>query len=62
LAIVRQLTKEEKFKLSKELEKEATDSRLSRLLNTFKTDELDLNTVNEEVESVRQELYEQQKH
>jgi hypothetical protein len=57
LSIVKQLSKEEKLKLSKELEKEVIDSRLSRLLDTFKTDELDLKTLSEEVEIVRQQFY-----
>ncbi|MGY6544578.1 type II toxin-antitoxin system VapB15 family antitoxin [Arthrospiribacter ruber] len=58
LSIVKQLSKEEKLKLSKELEKEVIESRLSRLLDTFKTDELDLKTISEEVEFVRQQFYE----
>lgn len=58
LSIVKQLSKEEKLKLSKELEKEVIESRLSRLLDTFKTDELDLKTISEEVEFVRQQYYE----
>ncbi len=62
LSIVRQLSKREKLRLSKELEMEAIDSRLSRLLNEFKTDDLDESTITEEVESVRQELYGRQKH
>lgn len=51
----------EKIKLSKEPEKEAVEKRLSRLLKSFKTDELDFDTINDEVEIVRQELYEKQK-
>lgn len=62
LSLVRQLPKQQKIKLTKELEKEIVGSKLSRLLKTFKTDELDLATIDAEVESVRQELYEQQKH
>lgn len=61
LSIVRQLPRQQKVKLTKELEKEAIDSKLSRLLKTFKTKDLDLKTINEEVESVRQEIYENQK-
>ncbi len=57
LSIVRQLPRQQKVKLTKELEKEAIDSKLSRLLKTFKAKDLDLKTINEEVESVRQELY-----
>jgi hypothetical protein len=62
LALVRQLPKREKIKLSKELEKEAIDSKLSELLKTFRTRELSLKTINEEVEIVRQKIYESQKH
>lgn len=61
LSVVRQLPKQQKIKLTKELEKEAIDSKLSRLLKTFRTKELDLKTITEEVESVRQEIYDKQK-
>ena len=61
LSIVKQLPREQKLKLTKELEKEAIDSKLSRLLKTFKTKELDDKTINEEVERVRQEIYDNQK-
>jgi hypothetical protein len=57
LSIVRQLSKEDKIKLTQELEKEAIESRLSQVLKSFRTDELDLSTVNEEVEIVRKEIY-----
>jgi hypothetical protein len=42
--------------LSKELEKDVIDSRLSALLKTFKTKDLDLNVIHEEVEMVRANL------
>ncbi|MDP2238056.1 MAG: hypothetical protein Q8J88_16625 [Bacteroidales bacterium] len=61
LSIVRQLPRQQKVMLTRELEKEAIDSKLSRLLMTFKTKDLDLKTINEEVESVRQEIYEKQR-
>jgi len=61
LSMVRQLPKQQKVKLTKELEREVIDSKLSRLLKTFKTKDLDLKTIDEEVESVRQEIYEKQK-
>jgi len=57
MSIVRQLSKEDKIKLTQELEKEAIESRLSRVLKSFRSDELDLSTVNEEVEVVRKEIY-----
>ncbi len=61
LSMVRQLPKQQKIKLTKELEKEVVGSKLSQLLKTFKTNNLDLETINAEVESVRQEIYEKQK-
>lgn len=61
LSMVKQLPLEQKIKLTKELEKEAIDTKLSSLLKTFKAKELDLKTITEEVESVRQEIYEKQK-
>lgn len=61
LSIVKQLPRQQKIKLSKELEKEAIDTKLSRLLKTFKTKDLDLKTIEEEVESVRKEIYEKQR-
>lgn len=60
LSMVRQLPRQQKIKLTKELEKEAIDTKLSRLLKTFKAKDLDLKTITEEVESVRQEIYEKQ--
>lgn len=56
LSMVRQLPRQQKIKLTKELEKEAIDTELTRLLKTFRTKELDLETINTEVESVRQEI------
>jgi len=61
LSIVRQLPRQQKIKLTKELEKELIDTKLSRLLKTFKAKDLDLKTITEEVENVRQEIYEKQK-
>jgi len=61
LSMVRQLPRQQKIKLTKELEKEAIDTKLTRLLKTFRTKELDLETINTEVESVRQEIYDKQK-
>lgn len=61
LSMVKQLPRQQKIKLTKELEKEAIDTKLSRLLKIFRTNELDLCTVTEEVESVRQEIYGKQK-
>lgn len=61
LSMVKQLPRQQKIKLSKELEKEVIDSKLTRLLNSFRTKELDLKTINSEVETVRQEIYAQKK-
>ena len=61
LSLIRQLPNQEKIKLTKELEKEVIESKLSQLLQTFKTDELDITSIDDEVEKVRQELYEKRK-
>jgi len=57
LDLVRQLPKKEKIRLSKELEKEIIDAKLTSLLKAFKTDELDKATIDSEVDMVRAELY-----
>ncbi len=61
LSMIKQLPRQQKIKLTKELEKEIVGSKLSQLLKTFKTKELDLETINVEVESLRQEIYDKQK-
>ena len=61
LALIRQLPQQDKIKLTRELEKDVIDSKLSKLLKVFKTNELDMKTITEEVESVRRELYEKRK-
>ena len=53
LSLVKQLPRQQKLKLTKELEKEAIDSKLSSLLKAFKAPKLDLETITEEVEIVR---------
>ena len=62
LALVRQLPRQEKIQLTKELEKEGIETKLLALLKTFKTEELSLETINEEVEIIRQQMYECKKH
>jgi hypothetical protein len=63
LDLIKQLPKQQKVQLAKELEKDAIDSRLSEILQSFKTDELSQEIIDEEAEAVRQELYERsQKH
>lgn len=61
LKLVKQLSKKEKIRLSKELEKEIIDAKLTALLKAFKTDDLDQSTIDKEVEKVRTELYAQSK-
>ena len=60
LDLVKQLPESEKIKLSKELEKETLNQKLTQLLETFKTDELSLEAITEKVEEVRAEIYGQQ--
>jgi hypothetical protein len=62
LSLVMQLPVKEKLIIRKELEKEGIKSKLSALLDTFKTDELSLETINEEVEIVRQQIYDEGKY
>jgi hypothetical protein len=57
LALVKQLPRQEKVLLTKELEKEGIESKLSVLLKKFRTKELSLDTINEDVEIVRQQIY-----
>jgi hypothetical protein len=56
-----QFPNDQKIKLTKELENEAVESRLSRLLKSFETEELDSKTIFEETEAIRQEIYDKQK-
>ena len=60
LDLVKQLPRNDKILLSKELEKDTLDQTLTQLLETFKTDEVSLETITEEVENVRTDIYEQQ--
>ncbi len=62
LSMVKQLPAEEKLLLTKELEKEGITSKLNAILQNFKTDELTQEIIDEEVETVRQNLYDNQKH
>ncbi len=62
LSLVKQLPKEEKIMLTKELEKDSFGDQLEKLLTVFKTDELSEETINEEVEIVRQNRYDSKKH
>ena len=55
--LVKQLSNSEKLLLSKELEKETLNKKLTELLETFQTDELSLEEITEEVEIVRSQIY-----
>ena len=57
LELVRELPSEQKLKLSRELEKETIQSKLTELLTSFRTDDLAEEEITKEVEEVRQELY-----
>lgn len=58
LSLVKQLSQKDKIKLGKELEKEGIANSLATLLQEFQTDELSFDTITNEVEAVRQQLYE----
>lgn len=62
LALVKKLPKKEKIRLTKELEREGIESKLTELLKIFRTKDLATKTINKEVEIVRQKIYENQKH
>ena len=55
--IVKQLSKDDKIKLSKELEREAINSKLTKLLKSFKTNELTEDIISYECEAVREGIY-----
>jgi hypothetical protein len=57
LQIVKQLPATDKIKLSKELEKDVINSKLTKLLRSFKTDELTEDMINQECKIVREKLY-----
>ncbi|MBS9396008.1 MAG: hypothetical protein HEQ29_23830 [Dolichospermum sp. LBC05a] len=57
LSLVKQLSNSEKLLLSKELEKETLNNKLTELLERFHTDELSLEEITEEVEIVRSQIY-----
>jgi len=61
LDLVKQLPIKEKTELGLELAKETKDQTLSRLLNSFKTDDISQNEIDREVESVRAEIYAKRK-
>ena len=60
-SLVRQLPRQQKIRLGEELEKESIGTQLSSLLSTFYTNELSLDTIDKEVEIVRQQMYDRRK-
>ncbi|MEA5499004.1 type II toxin-antitoxin system VapB15 family antitoxin [Limnoraphis robusta] len=57
LSLVKQLSDSEKLHLSRELEKEVINSKLTDLLESFRTDEIYLEDITQEVEIVRSEIH-----
>lgn len=57
LGLIRQLPNHQKLLIGKELEKDLINSKLSYFLNSFQTDELQQDTIDSEVEKVREEIY-----
>lgn len=57
LDLVKQLPRKEMIRLSKELERELIDAKLTSLLKAFKTDDLDQTIIKKEVEIVRTQVY-----
>ncbi|MCD8489269.1 MAG: hypothetical protein LRZ84_21660 [Desertifilum sp.] len=60
LSLVKQLPEADKLKLSEVLSKELLDSKLTHLLEAFKTNEISLDEITQEVEAVRREIHDQQ--
>jgi hypothetical protein len=61
LSQVMQLPRQQKIRLTEELEKESIGTQLSSLLNAFYTNELSLDTIDKEVEIVRQQIYDRKR-
>lgn len=57
LDLIRQLPTADKIKVGKELEKELIESRLTKLLEAFETDEISEEDIGDAVEEVREERY-----
>ncbi len=58
LNLARQLSDEDKLMLNRELAAETRTIKLKQLQDAFKDDTISLKEIDEEVESVRQELHE----
>ena len=54
------MPKKDKIRLTKELEKDVVNTKLTKLLKTFNANDLELSDIDSEVEDVRQEIYEKQ--
>ena len=54
------MPKKDKIRLTKELEKDVVNTKLTKLLKTFNANDLELSDMDSEVEDVRQEIYEEQ--
>ena len=61
LSPVKQMSRLHPSVFGKEPENESIGTRLSSLLNAFRTDELSLDTIDMEVETVRQQIYDREK-
>ncbi len=61
LELVKQLPPKQKIKLSRELEKETIDSKLTEILRAFKTDELTQADIDKEMELVREAQHDKRK-
>lgn len=57
LELVKNLPSEQKIKISRELEKETIESKLTELLSAFRTDKISMDEITAEVEQVRQDLH-----
>jgi hypothetical protein len=57
LELVKNLPSEQKIKISRELEKETIESKLTELLSVFRTDKISMDEITAEVEQVRQDLH-----
>ena len=60
-SLVKQLPRQQKIRLTEELEKESIHTQLSSLLNAFHANDLSLDVIDEEVEIVRQQIYDREK-
>ena len=59
--VINESNQTETLEIRRELDRASRDRTLTRLLESFQTDELTLETIDAEVEDVRAELYAKQK-